>query len=122
MPEYLTIGDFLANDSLMSKKISGLRDSVDAVREQLSSLTGAFKNYVSETDTYRIANNKRLDGIDTRLNSIETQLSDLRSDLNGFKQGVNSRFDTLEQTVDTLAQTVSQGFTLIFAHLGITPP
>ncbi len=27
MPEYLTIGDFLANDSLMSKKIGGLRDS-----------------------------------------------------------------------------------------------
>ncbi len=82
----------------------------------------AFKNYVAETDTYRIANDKRLDGIDTQLNSIETQLSDLRSDLNDFKQGANSRFDMLEQAMSTLTQTVSQGFTLIFAHLGITSP
>ncbi|SRR5579884_1442142 len=111
MPEYLIVSDFLANDSLMSKKLGSLRDSVDAVREQLSSITGAFKNHIAETDAYRIANNKRLDGIDTRLNNIDTQLGDLHSDMTDIRQAMS-----------TLAQTVSQGFALVFAHLGITPP
>ncbi len=101
MPDYLKVDDFLANDPLMSKKIGSLRDSVDAVRGQVDSLTMAFTNYVAETDAYRIANDKRLDGIDARL------------------AGVDGRLDKLEQAVNTLAQTVSQGFTLIFARLGI---
>ncbi len=98
MPEYLTVSDFLANDSQMSKKISGLRDGVDAVDLKVSSLQAAFKNYVAETDTYRLETSK--------------QLSDLRSDLNDLKQAVSLRLDTLERTME-------RGFALIFARLGI---
>ncbi len=71
MPEYLTVSDFLANDSQVSKKIGGLRDSVDAVREQVTSLAGTLKNYIAETDAYRIATNNRLDNIDSRLDRLE---------------------------------------------------
>ncbi len=98
MPDYLTVSDFLANDSQMSKKIGGLRDSIDAVDAKVSSLSTAFKSYVSETDAYRIANDKRL--------------ADLQNDLNAFKRSVNERFDRLEQTME-------RGFALLFAQLGI---
>ncbi len=115
MPEYLTVSDFLANDAQVSKKIGCINDNLDALREQIDHLTSAFRNYVAETDTYRIETSNRL-------NNINSQVADLWSDLTDFKRSVNSRFDTLEQAVSTLAQTVSQGFTLIFTHLGITSP
>ncbi len=103
----------------MSKKIGNLHDGLDAVQAQVSGLTTAFKSYVAETDLYRIANDKRLDGIDTRLagvdtrlSNIDTRLDNLQNDLNDFKQAVNVRFDKLEQTMN-------QDFALLFARLGI---
>jgi uncharacterized phage infection (PIP) family protein YhgE len=96
MPDYLTVEDFLTYDAQMTRKIGRVNDTVETVREQLDNLTVAFKNYVAETDTYRLAN-------DQRLGNIDTQLADLRSELADMKQAM------------------SRGFTLIFAHLGIQP-
>jgi hypothetical protein len=105
MPDYLTMEDFLTYDTQMTRRIGRVEDTVEAVREQVSNLTVAFKNYVSETDTYRIANDKRLGSIDGRLDNIESRFE-------RFEQAANSRFDALEQTMN-------RGFALIFAHLGI---
>ncbi len=107
MPEYLTVSDFLANDSLLSKKIGGLRESVDAMQAQVGSLTSAFTSYVAETDAYRIANNKRLGDIDTRLDHLQ-------NDLNDFKRAVNTELADIKQTMN-------RGFALLFARFGIQP-
>ncbi len=78
MPEYLAVSDFLANDSLLSKKIGSLRDSVDAVQAQVGDIASTLKNYISETDLYRIETNK--------------QLSDIRSELTAVKQMMERGF------------------------------
>jgi len=78
MPEYLTVSDFLANDSLLSKKIASLRDGVDAVQAQVGGIASTLKNYISETDLYRIETNK--------------QLSDIRSELTAVKQVMERGF------------------------------
>jgi len=96
MPEYLTVSDFLAYDSQISGKIGKVSDTVEVVRAQVSSLLTGFKNYVSETDSYRLVNNKRLDGVDMRLDRIDGELADIK-------------------------QAMNRGFALIFARLGIQP-
>jgi hypothetical protein len=103
MPDYLKVDDFLAWEAQLSRKLGHMSGDVHTVKGQMSSLMTTFIKYVNETDAYRLANDKRL-------GNINIQLADLRGEVADIKQ-----------TVGTLAQTVSQGFTLIFARLGIQP-
>lgn len=106
MPDsYLTVADFLAYDKQLMGKLGRIGDNVVAAREQVNHLDETFTAYRAETDAFRIQTrqdfaqiNQRLDGIDARLDTLE--------------QATKTRFDTLEQKM-------TQGFTVLFAHLGI---
>jgi predicted nucleic acid-binding Zn-ribbon protein len=94
--QYLKVDDFLIYDAQLTRRLGRIDDNIEALRGQVSNLTGAFTAYVAETDKYR-------NETDKRLNNIEGELADIK------------------RTVITLAQTMNRGFALIFERLGIQP-